>query len=1374
MRNLLTTLCCLFTALVCCQAQSHRLLTTDGELSSNLINAIYQDHNNMIWIATEDGLNRYDGVKLTVYRHEPGNEHSLAHNYVRTLFEDNEGHLIIGTYAGLQLYDAGTDSFSPLAKMDTGEPFDSFITRILQRKNGEIWVTGNVLVRLHIKDGVATVEKLELPIPTELIESGIEDREGNFWITKVGDGIYKLTPDNRVNHYADQGKITSIMLLCEDMQGHLYGGSLLYGFFRYDKAGDRFVHLSCGEAGELPITAIYPADLNTLYLCTDGKGVKIYNIQTSTFSDYQFENNLIDSAKSKIHAMLKDNAGNYWFAVYQKGVIMVSTESNGFKYWGSKSISHDIIGSNSVVSLCMGSDDLMYVGTDNDGLYAIARGGKQQHHYSPTGRPGSVPAIVMALYEDSEENLWIGSFGNGCGRLDRRTGRYLPLAGEDEAARRLADSHVYAFAEDRDKRLWIATMGGGLYYYDLRSRKFCSDAQVNGQLFIDYICCLYYSPGQNCLYAGTYNGLYRIDLNSPERETLLRLEAHIIHALCEDSYGNIWAGTSSGLVCWNRQEDSFTTYTTADGLPNNAVYGVQSDGSDFLWLSTNRGLSRFFLQTRRFVNYFVNDGLQGNEFSKNATCHDREGRLWFGGINGVTYFLPQEIVMPDQKWHLRITDFYLHDRPVRTHTTSDGQRIIDRPVFLADDFYLSYRDNSFSIEFAATEFNTAARLACLYDMAGEGWHELPVGTNRVSFVGLSPGTYRFCVKAKEYIAESDVRTITIHIASPWWATKGAKAGYALAGLLTLTLAFLSLRNRYHTRQQLLEHRHREEIDEARQQFFINISHEIRTPMSLIISPLQQLMKSDANEGRQKSYRIIRRNAERILHLMNQLMDARKIEKKQMTLTFCEVELTGFIQDLCDTFAEMAVRKGITLTFHPEGAEELKLWMDMANFDKVILNLLSNAFKFTPEGGRVDISVCRGEDSACQGPLRRYVEITVADTGKGIAPEELERIFQRFYQAPGNGSTYMGTGIGLHLTRSLVELHHGHIHAENNPDGAPGCRFIVRIPLGNGHLRPDELEQKPDCVTPPAADQPQATGSEEQAVTPEQQQTAALPVVCPAPEASPEAGGIPTATDINRRVKHYVLVVEDDEEIRDYLCRELKGSHNVAFCSNGKEALEAIFRKEPDLVISDVMMPEMDGFTLCRTLKQNPRLRHIPVILLTAKTRPEDNIEGLDTGADAYLTKPFNIEVLRRAASNLIESRKQLRSLYDGTMQGYEEKLEKPEIQTPDDRLMERVIKVINSNLSNQKLTVEQIAAEVGLTRVHLNRKMKELAGMSPSDYIRHARLTQAAQLLSEGRHAISKVADLVGFCNMGHFSSAFKKMYGVTPKEYREKKKGEV
>ena len=530
----------------------------------------------------------------------------------------------------------------------------------------------------------------------------------------------------------------------------------------------------------------------------------------------------------------------------------------------------------------------------------------------------------------------------------------------------------------------------------------------------------------------------------------------------------------------------------------------------------------------------------------------------------------------------------------------------------------------------------------------------------------------------------------------------------------------------------------EEATHAKLVFFTNVSHDFRTPLTLVADPVEQLLEDKALTPRQQSLlKVVHKNVHILLRLVNQILDFRKYENDKLELVRANMNLRVQLQEWSHSFQTLALKKHIhfVLEVNDDRADYL-MAVDAEKMERVYFNLLSNAFKFTPENGTITVTL----STLTKEEGGRYARLVVADTGSGISVQHIRHIFDRFYQIRNSqNNSNIGTGIGLHLTRSLVELHHGDIRVENNPDGQPGCSFIIRMPLGCAHLRKEEMEaDKAPLFHTPAP-------------------------VLPVPYETEEEENGKTRT----KTKYKVLVVEDDEDIRRYICRELASDYHTLESCNGKEALESIFNKTPDLVISDVMMPEMDGLTLCRKIKQNVNLNHIPVILLTAKTREEDNLEGLETGADAYMTKPFHMEILRKTAANLIRSRERLRNTYTG-QQTQGDKVQPIEVQSPDDKLMERIMRVINENLSNPNLTVEMITTEVGISRVHLHRKLKELTNQTTRDFIRNIRLKQAAELLSKKRYTIAEVADLTGFTNPNNFSTAFKDLYGMPPSIYME------
>lgn len=1349
-------------------AQPEKLFTVDRELSNSNINQIYQAKNGVIWIATEDGLNRYDGAKFSVYKHEEGMNSSLIDNNVRTIYEDSKGHFLIGTQRGLQLYDPATELFKEIPILyQTGTNMNAHISMILERKNGDLLIgtAGHGIYSLCLDEPEPVITEIQL-VPNFFIKYIFEDEAENLWVSTEGKGVYRIDTSGQVHQYftGKENAWNIVTNICEDEKGRIYASSISKGMFIYDPIEDSFKPIPYPAHPHLPINTLHVTGQGKIYIGTIGYGIKVYDTYTQQIKESDFSFTTFDFNKADVYAIMEDKADNLWLGINTKGVMLLPATTNQFKYMGHKSVTTNQIGSNCIKSVYKDKEGTLWLGTANDGIYGLKDKNRPTVHFEHKDNGQSVPSTIVNIHQTPDGRIWLASPLEGVAEMNPETGicRYYKLQDRNQNDVR----NISYLTSDKDgERLWIGTMGGGLFYMDLKTGNISrcgsfesgKEYQENSNVLHNgWIASLLYTRNHK-LYIGTYDGLGCLDIKAMSFTSTFgknRLfSGSIIQTLFEDEKGDIWAGTPKGLLHIDGQNGTYKTYTTRDGLPNNTICSIQGNSENGLWISTNYGITNLNLQTSNFINYYAGNGLQGNEFSKNAACTDENGYLIFGGINGITYFQPSKITMEVKTPEVRIADFYIHNQAVKKGTKSGRYPIINTSLQDAKQFRLCYKDNSFSIEFTAMEFYNPERITYLYSMNGATWTALSPGVNRVSFSDLAPGTYHFRIKAKNYTVYSEEKEITIEIDPAWWVSGWAKLIYTILLLGIISFIIMQIRHRYYTRQQMLQHIHAEQINEAKLQFFINISHEIRTPMSLIISPLQQLMAKDKDAECRKLYATIQRNAERILQLVNQLMDIRKIDKGQMSLTFRKTEIVSFIQDILITFDQQIKAKKLEMSFQTS-APEIDVWIDANNFDKIIFNLLSNACKFTPEKGQVEVSIDTGEDDAlpASAPLRHYMELTVADSGIGIAPAEREHIFERFYQIRNSSNnSNIGTGIGLHLTRSLVELHSGNIRVEDNGEGETGSRFIIRLPLGHAHLKKEEIEENTNSNIPA-----------EPAETNYMQTT--LPYPCDDEED--------TDCKVRARSRRHVLVVEDDEEIRRYICRELSNDFYMTECSNGKEALAAILKQTPDLVISDVMMPEMDGLTLCRKIRQNVNINYLPVILLTARTREEDNLEGLETGADAYLMKPFSIELLRKTVLSLIRRREQLRNTFSGR-QNQEEQISTPEIKSPDDRLMERVMRVINENLSNPALTVEMISSEVGISRVHLHRKLKELTNQTTQHLIRNVRLKQAASLLAEKKHSITEVATLTGFTHPTYFATAFREMYGMSPTEYMERHVGQ-
>ena len=1336
-------------------AQSIRFYSSDEELSNSLINTIYQDRRGFIWVATQDGLNCLDGSSFTIYRHQQDNPASIKDNYVRALFEDSSGSFWVGCINGLQRFDRNTDSFHEiLLYKDDGTRAFPHVTSIIERNNGEIWLSTSGSGIITFRKGslhYSNEADLNVRLCSRFLTMLFEDSRGRIWAGSENNGLSCFDPINReMLHFPELENLVgnhTVFTFCEDENGTIFIGTS-DGLYTLDNEGIVY-HVPYGLKGQnYPVRSLLVRSDRRIFAGTDGNGFKIYNSETRQLEDYKLMFTPFDFSKTNVLSIFEDDHKNMWVGVLQKGLLFIPSSSNKFKYYGYKSFDSNFIGSNCVMSICKNRDNRLFVGTDNDGLYVIDLNNQSSRHYSNTEQSvGSAPGTVVRIFEASDGTIWLGSYMNGLSRFDVHTGKctYYP----NNTGEHPANDKVFAIVEAGDGKLWIGTYGNGLFRFDIRTGKYdkhyhqqsnTRNTRLSNNWINDMVC-----DEQGRLWIGTYKGVSCFD---PKTETFVNyyvdpdgLPSNVVSTVFADNKGDIWLGTDGGLVYLNPASGQIKTYTTADGLSNDIICGIVGDAQNNIWVSTYSGISKFSAESNSFVNYFASDGLQGSEFKKGACFMAVDEEIFFGGTNGITSFYPQEIWLSDRNTQVFITALYLFDKKVTGGQKSGDITMIDGLMLDAARINLRAVDNVFSFEFSTLEYGYSENTRFQYRMENfdNGWLTTPQGTRRVTYTNLDAGTYRFSVQACVHDNCSPIKTVTITIHPHWYLSVWMKTVYGLLTGLFLYGIYAYVRSRVRYRNKMLQQKHAEQISEAKLQFFTNISHEIRTPITLVIGPLKKLISGNNPPELQKNYLLMYRNARRILRLINQLMDIRKIDRGQMFLKCRETDMVGFIVDIMQAFDYMSEQKKINFTF-THSMPELKVWVDLINFDKVLFNILSNAFKFTPDGGRIDVSLAVGDDASLSGALKHYFEIRVCDTGIGIDEDKIERIFERFYQINNEQQAGVGTGIGLHLALSLVQLLHGTLTARNNDDGQ-GCTFTIRLPMGNAHLKAEELE--------------------------ETSQTTKLQVIARADDSDDfdEETEDSTPTKKTPRTKYRIVLVEDDAHIRDYIRAELADIYHIQVAKNGKEGLLLILKERPDLVISDVIMDEMDGMSMCRKIKSNVNTAHIPVILLTAKIQDEDKVEGLNVGADVYMTKPFNPDVLKRTAANLLENRERLKGKFADNSEG---RIEKIELKSADEQLMDRVMKVVNERIADPELNVIMLSNCVGISRMHMHRKLKELTNQSARDFIRTVRMKQAATLLSEKKLSISEVAYAVGFSTLSHFSNSFHDFYGMTPKEYAE------
>lgn len=1344
---IITMMICLFS--IQAWAQSGKLFNTDNQLSSNLATQVFQDKSGFIWIATRNGLNNYDGYHITVIKKDMSNFLGLNSNYINSIAQDEKEHILLGTNNSLLEF-TGSE-FLKIPMLDSkGKELATYVKQVYPLKNKDVAVaTSGYGIMLKKQDEQkchamkGEVEKLKY------IHKLLEDKRGRLWIITEDGKLYRKETNGRVTSHFAGTEGVGAQDIQQDALGNLYLASKNQGVHLLRAGSNVFTQIS--SIGNLPIDNIYISRNNKLYIGCDGLGIYVYDPQTGFLQDNPLFSRLVNLAKSKVTSIIEDNQGNIWVSMLQKGVFMQSNIQNDFNYMGFRLGNRNVIGENCVTSLSINQGNQVWVGTDKDGLYLfnIATQSVEGHFLNQS--------TVLTLCKDQQGRTWVGTYTDGLGYMDA-AGSFHPVdLGISKSV------GILDIKQDPQGNIWIATMGKGLFCLqkDGSRRNYKAKYGADNNLKVnslpnDYLIKLSFSNDGNHLYVATSVGLACLDRKRNSWVSTFKginclNKNSFSHCVFVDSKDHVWYGTEDGAFCFDfRKGIKPKLYTTANGLTDNSVASITEDYQGNIWLGTIKGLNKLALKSGTITKFYAESGLQSNEFSDASVCTTQDRKtILIGGSGGLNWFQADQVRQHPWQAKVVISGFILNNKMVTPGMKSGSYTITDNWATFSRDFQLSHEDNTFTLQLSTLTYNDVEQISYVYSINGDAWRTVPAGQNELAFSHMAPGSYKYRIKAICNGYETPVKEFTIIVHPAWYASIWAKLFYLLL-LIAAIMLYLRHRKRQMEDQLILQqHIHAEEMGEAKIKFFMNISHEIRTPLTLIITPLLSLIKEDKEPHRQGIYEIIRKNSERILHLINQMMDLRKIDKGQMVMRMCKTDMVSFINEEYDLFKQQAIAKSIDFEYQHD-CEELPVWIDRNNFDKVIINTLSNAFKFTPTAGHILLSLTH---------TGHHAYISIKDSGIGIPKDKLETIFQRFYQTPADpNERNVGTGIGLDLTRSLVELHYGTISARNN-EGEKGSKFehgsefIIRIPLGKDHLKPEEIIEEEEMKKEQNNELAEAEQEEQLAENNDQ----------PA-ETLNNSDTTPASA---KGAKAEIVIVEDEEDIQEYLKAQLSSDFKIRTYPNGKVALNEILKNKPDLVISDIMMPEMDGTTLCAKLKSNINTNDVPIILLTAKSREEDQLEGLQTGADAYILKPFNMDILHRNIINLLTVRRTLRNKFTGN-ESQNHQVEQIEMQTPDNSLMQRVMEVINENINDSDLSVDMIAQKVGISRVHLHRKMKELTNQTPHSFIRNIRLQQAAKLLKDGKQSITEVMYACGFSNSASFSTMFKNLYGCSPREYMQ------
>lgn len=1362
----------LLTISVGSMAQQIRFYSSESTMLSNsLINHIFQDTFGYVWVSTEDGLNRFDGVDFKVYRSSVSNPNTLADNYVHLVFEDSKSRLWVGTRLGLQRYDRATETFhsAPIVTVQ-GDTIKAHVMGIVEDSAGTLWVaTSGEGMMVLCEDGcLRSSPKLEALENIKFITSASIDHDGFMWVVAFKSGVYRCninTGEAMLVRLPDDAQINETAFVRHSVDGRIFINIVPDGIYQYDPATGQFELSSITPPGASSLVVDFTSDDQYYYIGTDGQGLVVHNILTSQATVLDLFIPHIDFSKAKVHSILIDREQNMWLGLFQKGLVMIPRKSMRFTTFSYNHTGKFDIGSGSVMSIMSPGKDEAWVGIDSDGLYHINVNGNCKH----VEVPGIPRTIMDILPEEKNEkatgNLILSSYNEGVIKYNVAKKTTQSLNTPLQMAHRDYNRRTTSMTYDNLGRLWVGSYGCGVFMFNEDYTQ--AKSYVSSNERIDYSRNEPVNNWINCLcrvganiWIGTYRGICCFNTGVDAFTTIpdeLRkvIQERVVYDIVADHKSKcLWIATNDGLFRYLYSAKYCRRISEDDGLSCNSVVSVLPDSLGRAWVGTYGGLSCVTIKADsvKIENYYNHNGLQGNEYSRAAASSDSNGRLFFGGTGGVTSFMPMQVRPKPIVLKVMFSQLVVGGRVVTALDKSEGEPILTEPLAVAKEITFSESENSFSVALSTMNFVNPEQVKYEYVLESPDekgiWQTTSQGDKRISFTNVSHGTYKLRVRARLSEVVSAERTIQIEVRPMWWRTHWAIAIYLCIFLGISYAIYRMVSQRRVIKEQLNEQLRQQSIDEARFQFFFNISHEIRTPLTLIVNPVNELLNDETLKPQYKtSLSTVSRNAQRILRLINQLLDMRKIEKGQLQLTIQKVNIVDMLEQIIASFDSIASTKKITVDFFHE-IEDPMADVDVSNFDKVIYNLLSNAFKFVSNAtGHIVVRMAsNAEDDT--------IRIDVSDNGIGIDPADRESIFERFYQVSGkNTAKYVGTGIGLNLTKSIVELHNGTIEALDNQEAGTesGTTFRVIIP----RLHPEAMsEPEEEPQTEEANADRVVVGSDGE--------------VDIAPELLLDRDNSGSQYYSTATSGKHLLIVDDEVEILRYLQSHFKNRYRITTACDGKEAMDLLLNSENayDMVITDVMMPNMDGLELCYKIKHNLRINYIPVILLTAKYSDADRNQGLLTGADAYIAKPFDVEMLKSTVQSILANRERILQSFAQSARD-RAKVKKVELRSTDDMLMEKVTEYIEANISDPTLNVDKLAEIVSISRVHMHRKLKELTGQSAREYILTVRLRQAAILLAEKKLNISEVAYALGFSNLSHFSTAFKKAYGVSPKDYK-------
>lgn len=1342
-----TMICLLWAniAVMTIAAQNARFLTLEDKLASSRVTSVMQDKDGVIWISSECGLDRYDGARMRHYSEVKGDTTSLSSNFVSEFCQTSNGMLYALTMKGLNRFDKKTDKFHNIPFFDSAGksvPMTLVNAMIETPRYGTLLSTSGWGIYRLTADGKRAEAFFE-NLNTRYVNKMYLDKRQRLWISTLDKGNFLILPNKKVVRLAAPEGVGSVSVTCftEGKNGAVYAGTEGYGVWRFDEQQNRFVRMG-GELTAFTVRDMHYDD-NRLLIGTDGNGLlQIDNISDaiSRVTDLWLP---IQMDRCTPNHIMRDNNGNLWVTFYKQGVGIFPKEKSPFRYYGSQQHNHDFIGSSPVTAVARDNAGRTWVAAENDALYFIDENGI--NHGRLEMADGNSLTNIRCLHLDNSGNLWMGTQGSGLLKMNAATGYVARVGEKEDGTPWIPSASISAIQDDAYGNLWVGTNGDGLFCVNLATGKVvpCNaegDAGLaKGSLPISnrWVTSLAISYDEK-LWIGTYYGLNRYKLKERLMSEYDHLRNEVVTAVVNDGDKGLWVGTYHGV--WRIKGGEENIFNQENGIPNDVIQSLVADHDGNVWFGTSNGLVVIRKDDSMPLVFKSSKSMGINEFSNGAAAVCNNGDVIFGGLTGISIISPDKLESMSSKPRLYISAV-MHNNSYVNHTTKSGRYTIVESEDDTDEritLHFAHDDGTLAICLTNYEYVNSDAVIYMYSINNEEWIRMPEGECNVVLNNLHPGTYSIRLKCLMRNVESDEKEIKVIVHAAWYAGWFAKLLYLIIIIGLIAYMVRNYRNHLLANEHERESKRLLDMSESKLKFLIDLSHEIRTPMSMVISPVEKLIATDGNNKmRRHYYDIIHNGSQRIMQLVNQMLDMSKIEQGKLKLTFRPTNITRYVENICSFMDSMAEQKGLALSFHSV-LEDHELWIDNGYFDKVLVNLIGNSGKFTPEGGHISVSITESEMNG-----KPAVCIAVSDNGVGINPDDKAHIFERFYQSKQLANEGgLGTGLGLNLTFALVELHQGKIEVMDNPEGQ-GTVFLIKLLRGNEHISPEQMgpalepnEDGTSSFTPGLADISEMM----------------------------ELPKVQSAKTTNERPT--ILVIDDDDDIRNYLEKELKETYKVVTAADGGEGWRIVLNVKPDLVVTDIMMPVMDGIELCRKIRQNINVNSMPVIMLTAANTEDYQLRGLDTGADAYVNKPFSMPLLLSTIKNVLQSRQMLRNCYEGRQESDVDIADIEDVPNHDELLLKRIIKVIEENISNSELNVEMLARESALSRVHLYRKLKELTNQSPSDFIRQIRLKKAGELLRKGNYNISEVSRVMGFSSLAVFSRAFKDFYGVTPREF--------